>query len=75
MTGTALTGVRGLSDLLFPSLHAQPQLLATLAGRYRLELTHFQSHYLPQGWQQRLYTQGPFGQPHVYLVDAYETYA
>jgi len=30
--------------------------LATLAIRYGLELTHFQSHYLPQGWQQRLHS-------------------
>jgi Nucleotidyltransferase of unknown function (DUF6036) len=55
-------------------LRSQHQLLATLAIRYGLELTHFQSHYLPQGWQQRLHSQEPFGQLHVSLVDAYDVF-
>ena len=55
-------------------LRSQHQLLATLAVRYGLELTHFQSHYLPQGWQQRLHSQEPFGQLHVSLVDAYDVF-
>jgi len=56
------------------ALRAQHQLLALLSGRYGLELTHLQSRYLPQGWQQRLHSQEPFGQLHVSLVDAYDVF-
>ena len=45
-----------------------------MSVRYGLKLTHFQSHYLPQGWQQRLHSQEPFGQPQVSLVDAYDVF-
>ena len=55
-------------------LRSQHQLLAMLAVQYGLELTPFQSHYLPKGWQQRLHSQEPFGQLHVYLVDAYDVF-
>ena len=55
-------------------LRSQPQLLEMLAIRYGLALTHFQSHYLPEGWQQRLQSQEPFGQLHVYLVDMYDVF-
>ena len=57
-----------------PELRSQHHLLATLAIRYGLQLTHFQSHYLPQGWQQRLHSQEPFGQLQVSLVDAYDVF-
>ncbi len=53
---------------------AQPKLLDALAGRYGLHLTHFQSHYLPSGWEQRLHSRGPFGRLHVYLVDAIDVF-
>jgi hypothetical protein len=55
-------------------LRSQHQLLAQLAVRYGLELTHFQSHDLPQGWQQRLHSQEPFGQLQVSLIDAYDIF-
>ncbi len=55
-------------------LRSQHQLLALLSSRYGLQLTHFQSHYLPQGWQQRLHSQEPFGQLQVSLVDAYDVF-
>jgi hypothetical protein len=55
-------------------LRSQHRLLAMLAARSGLQLTHFQSHYLPKGWQQRLHSQEPFGQLHVYLVDAYDMF-
>jgi hypothetical protein len=61
-------------DELPSKLRSQHQLLATLAARYGLGLTHFQSHYWPQGWQQRLQSQEPFGHLHVDLVDAYDVY-
>jgi hypothetical protein len=53
------------------SLH---QPLAQLKKRYGLSLTHFQSHYLPHGWEQRLHSQEPFGQLRVFLVDAYDVF-
>jgi len=55
-------------------LRSQHQLLALLSVRYGLELTHFQSHYLPQGWPQRLHSQESFGQLQVSLVDAYDVF-
>jgi hypothetical protein len=57
-----------------PELRSQHRLLATLATRYGLALTPFQSHYLPEGWQQRLHSQEPFGPLHVYLVDPYDVF-
>jgi len=57
-----------------PELRAQHQLLAMLSTRYGLGLTHFQSHYLPTGWEQRLHSQEPFGQLQVYVVDAYDVF-
>lgn len=53
------------------SLHRK---LAELKKRYGLELGHFQSHYLPSGWQQRVHSQGSFGQFLVYLVDVYDVF-
>lgn len=55
-------------------LRSQHQLLGQLAVRYGLGLTHFQSHYLPKGWEQRLHSQEPFGQLQVYLVDVYDVF-
>jgi hypothetical protein len=55
-------------------LRAQHKLLEELARRYALALTHFQSHYLPKGWQQRLHSQGNFGRLNVYLVDPLDVF-
>jgi hypothetical protein len=55
-------------------LRSQHQLLAQLKKRYGLELAHFQSHYLPSGWDQRLHSIEPFGRIQVYLVDAYDVF-
>lgn len=46
--------------------------LKRLEKRYRLDLGHVQSHYLPQGWEQRIHGLGPFGKLRVYLVDRYD---
>lgn len=40
-----------------------------LKERYPLQLTHFQSHYLPDGWEERTRSLGSFGHLHVRLVD------
>ena len=37
--------------------------------RYGLYIAHFQSHYLPQGWADRLHSKGRFGKLEVFLVD------
>jgi hypothetical protein len=55
-------------------LRSQHELLAQLKKRYGLELAHFQSHYLPKGWEQRVHSIEPFGRIQVYLVDAYDVF-
>jgi hypothetical protein len=55
-------------------IRAQPKLLAQLVQRYGLKIGHFQSHYLPMGWEQRVHTQAPIGQLHVALVDRYDVF-
>lgn len=37
--------------------------------RYGLYLAHFQSHYLPKGWEDRLHSRGKTGKLDVWLVD------
>jgi hypothetical protein len=49
------------------SLH---KVLQELRNRYGFHLAHFQSHYLPQGWEKRVHSLEPFGQLQVFLVDA-----
>ena len=51
-------------------IRAEHKLLDQLAGRYGLRLTHFQSHYLPDGWQQRIHSLGRFGELDVSLLDS-----
>lgn len=45
------------------------QRLAQHQSQHRLELTHFQSHYLPPGWESRVHSWGEFGRLDVSLVD------
>jgi hypothetical protein len=56
-------------DELPAPIRDQHDLLAKLADRYRLRLTHFQSHYLPSGWVGRRKSLARFGNLHVFLVD------
>jgi hypothetical protein len=53
---------------------SQHQLLSELQEKYGLELAHFQRHYLPMGWEQRLHSLPPFGRMQVYLVDLYDVF-
>jgi hypothetical protein len=53
-------------------IRALHSLLDQLKQRFGLRLAHFQSHYLPAGWDQRLHSLGAFGQLHVFLVDVYD---
>ncbi|HMF15650.1 MAG TPA: DUF6036 family nucleotidyltransferase [Gemmataceae bacterium] len=50
-------------------IRSQHKLLDNLRKRFGLQLTHFQSHYLPSGWEKRVHGLEPFGQLQVYLVD------
>lgn len=59
-------------DEVPPEVRSQQQVLNDLTQRYRLELNHFQSHYLPMGWEKRIHSMAPFGQMQVYLVDHYD---
>lgn len=43
--------------------------LGQLQDDYQIVLAHFQSHYLPDGWEKRLVSQGTFGRLDVYTVD------
>lgn len=55
-------------------LRNQHKLLRDLKERYNLELTHFQSHYLPSGWEKRVHGLEPYGQLQVYLVDPVDVF-
>lgn len=55
-------------------IRSQPQLLDKLRQEFGLLLAHFQSHYLPSGWDNRLHYLETFGQLQVYLVDVYDVF-
>jgi hypothetical protein len=59
-------------DEVRAEVRQERELLNQLAHRYRLQLTHFQSHYLPSGWENRLHSLGAFGNLQVFTVDAYD---
>jgi hypothetical protein len=50
------------------------ELLDSLAKRYGIRLIHFQSHYLPEGWELRIQSLGRYGQLDVWLVDCHDTW-
>ena len=52
----------------------QYDLLAELTKRYGIHLAHFQSHYLPFGWDKRLQSKGKFGLLEVFVVDVYDIF-
>jgi hypothetical protein len=51
------------------------EILQNLSARYGLRMTHFQSHYLPRGWESRTIDFGTFGKIQVRLVDALDIIA
>ncbi len=61
-------------DELPPEIRSQHALLDDLQKRYGLLLAHFQSHYLPSGWDKRLHYQDTYGDLQVYLVDVYDVF-
>ncbi|HZU38229.1 MAG TPA: DUF6036 family nucleotidyltransferase [Gemmataceae bacterium] len=48
--------------------------LKDLVTRFRLQIAHFQSHYLPKGWEARLHSLGSFGRLQVFIVDVYDIF-
>jgi Nucleotidyltransferase of unknown function (DUF6036) len=50
------------------------KFLDDISKRYQLKVAHFQSHYLPNGWKNRVHSQGLFGNLEVYLVDVYDVF-
>ena len=53
-------------------LRTQHAVLDELSTRFSLKLAHFQSHYLPSGWERRTRSFQSFGQLNVHLVDPYD---
>jgi hypothetical protein len=61
-------------DELPEEIRSLRKKLEDLSKRYRLEIAHFQSHYLPKGWENRVHSLEPFGRLQVFLVDAYDVF-
>jgi hypothetical protein len=55
-------------------IRSQHDLVDALASRYRIRITHFQSHFLPMGWEQRVHSLGVFDQLSVFIVDPYDVF-
>lgn len=53
-------------------IRVRHDLLDQMVKRYGLALAHFQSHYLPAGWPDRVSSLGRFGKLDVFLVDMYD---
>ena len=68
------TEVIDVVDELPEAIRRDHNLLDDLKSRYGLLLTHFQSHYLPESWDNRLHYLDTFGQLQVYLVDVYDVF-
>jgi hypothetical protein len=61
-----------LVDEVPAELREQHDLLDELTRRYGLRLAHFQSHFLPAGWERRVHSLGRFGNLEIHLVDPYD---
>jgi hypothetical protein len=61
-------------DEIPEEIRKQHQVLADLEKHYRLQIAHFQQHYLPAGWDKRVHYLDTFGSIQVYLVDVYDVF-
>jgi hypothetical protein len=61
-------------DELPVQIRDQHDLVNDLANTYGLRLAHFQSHYLPPGWTDRIHSLDVFDRLTVYLVDPYDIF-
>ena len=52
----------------------QHELLEKLHSRFGLHVRHFQQHYLPSGWHNRLHSIESFGHIRVFLVDPIDVF-
>lgn len=55
-------------------LRNQRDVLSGMEKRYGLLLTHFQSHYLPGGWESRVRHYGTFGKIDVFTIDGHDLF-
>jgi hypothetical protein len=55
-------------------LRDQHQVLDDLIDVYQLRLAHFQSHYLPSGWENRIHSIGIWGNLTAFAVDAIDIF-
>jgi hypothetical protein len=58
-----------VADELPEAIRADPFLVDELAARHKLRLTHFATHYLPDGWEARIGSVGRFGLLEAHAVD------
>jgi len=56
-------------DELPPAVRQDPRLLEELLAIYELKLAHFQSRYLPRGWDRRTWSLGVFDLLTVLVID------
>ena len=61
-------------DKIPDEIRKQHQFLQELDDRYGLQLTHFQSHYLPEDGKARIHSIGTFGMLQVFAVDLYDVF-
>ena len=54
------------------ALRNQHDALNDLASRFGIQLTHFQSHYLPDSWDKRVQLWESFDNLDVYLLDPFD---
>jgi hypothetical protein len=59
-------------DELPAAIRGEHAVLDDLARRYGIRLAHFQSHYIPDGWESRLYSLGKFRELEAHLLDPYD---
>jgi hypothetical protein len=55
-------------------IRSEHAMLDHLKEVHSLELAHFQSHYLPSGWEQRVHSLAAFDKLQVSLVDVYDVF-
>jgi hypothetical protein len=53
-------------------IRSQHKVIADLKARYDLVPAHFQQHYLPSDWKNRLHYFDTYGEMRIYLVDPYD---
>lgn len=61
-------------DEVPPEIRTQRKVLEELRKSYGLILAHFQRHYLPMGWENRMHYLDTYGRLQVYLLDAYDIF-